>query len=78
MLQQQLSNERLQGQCQMQQHPRGLRRRRERERKVWINISEDLTAEYFPNLGKETDIQVQEESSKQDQPRENHTKIHYD
>ena len=34
-------------------------------------------AENFPNLGKKTDIQVQEiQSPKQDQPKEYHTKTH--
>ena len=42
------------------------------------NILEDIIAEYFPNLGKETDIQVQEsQSPKQDTPtKENHIKTH--
>ena len=35
----------------------GPRRRREKGAE---NISEDITAENFPHLGKETDIQVQE------------------
>ena len=35
-------------------------------------------AKSFPSLGKETDIQVQEaQSSKQDQPKENHIKTRY-
>ena len=35
-------------------------------------------AENFPNLAQETDIQVQEaQSPKQDEPKETHTKTHY-
>ena len=37
---------------------RGLRR--EEKEKVAENVFEEVTAENFPNLGKETDIQVQE------------------
>ena len=42
------------------------------------NLFEEIIAENFPNLGKETDIQVQETlSPKQDQPKEIPTKTHY-
>ena len=35
-------------------------------------------AKNFPNLGKETDTEVQDtQSSKQDEPKEIHTKIRY-
>ena len=52
--------------------------RRERE-KGPENLSEEITAENFPNLMKETDIQVQvTQSPKQDEPKETHTKVHYD
>ena len=45
-------------------HSRGSRRKREKGAK---NIFEDIIAENFSNLGKESDIQVQEsESPKQD------------
>ena len=42
------------------------------------NILEGIIAEYFPNLGKETDIQVQQsQSPKQDKStKENHIKTH--
>ena len=41
------------------------------------NIFEDKIAENFLNLGKTTDIQVQEaQSCKQDEPKESHTKTH--
>ena len=40
-------------------HYRGPRRRRERE-KGTENLFEERTAENFPNLGKETDIEIQE------------------
>ena len=54
----------------------GVPEREEREKGA-ENIFEDILAENFPNLGKETDIQVQEvESPKQDQRKEDHTKIH--
>ena len=39
-------------------HYRGPRRRRERERAE--NLLEGIMAENFPNLGRETDIQIQE------------------
>ena len=55
-------------------HYRGLRRRREKGEE---NIFEEIIAENFPNMGKETDIQVQEsQSPKQNQPKEDHTKTH--
>lgn len=39
------------------------------------NIFKDKIVENFPNLGKTTDIQVQEaQSCKQDEPKESHTK----
>ena len=42
------------------------------------NLFEVIIAENFPNLGKETDIQVQEaESPKQDELKEVHNKTHY-
>ena len=46
------------------------------EREKWVeNIFEDTIAENFPNLKKETDIQVQEvQSPKQGQPKEDHKK----
>ena len=38
---------------------------------------EDVTAKNFPNLGKETDIQVQKaQSAKQDQLKDVHIKTH--
>ena len=40
-------------------HYRGPRKRREREKDI-ENIFEDIIAENFPNLGKETVTQVQE------------------
>ena len=41
------------------------------------NIFEDIIAKNFPNLGKETNIQVQEaQSPKHDQSKEDHTKTH--
>ena len=40
-------------------HYKGPRRRKERER-ARRKLFEEIMAEYFPNLGKETDIQVQE------------------
>ena len=42
------------------------------------NLFEEIMAENFPNLVQETDIQVQEtQSPKQDEPKETHTKTHY-
>ena len=42
------------------------------------NLFEEIMAENFPNLAQETDIQVQEtQSPKQDEPKETHTKTHY-
>jgi len=41
-------------------------------------LKERRESENFPNLGKETDIQIQEtQSSKQDEPKETHTETHY-
>ena len=49
--------------------------RRRREAESVENIFEDITAENFPNPG---NIHVQEaESPKQNQPKEEHTKIYY-
>ena len=40
-------------------------------------IFEDITAENFPNMGKETLAQIQEAHSPiQDEPKEEHAKIH--
>ena len=42
------------------------------------NPSEEIMGENLPNLAKETDLQVQEaQSPKQDEPKETHTKTHY-
>ena len=50
-------------------------RRRERERPE--KIFEEIIAENFPNMGKETVTQVQEAQSLiQDKPKEGNTKIH--
>ena len=41
------------------------------------NIFEDIIAGNFPNVGKETDVQVQEaQHPKQGQPKEDHNKTH--
>ena len=57
-------------------HIVGVSEREERE-KGTENLFEEIIAENFPNLGKETDIQVQEaQSPKQEQPKEDHTKTH--
>lgn len=49
----------------------------ERERGT-ANLLEEIMAENFYNLEKETNIQVQEaQSPKWDEPRETHTKTHY-
>ena len=48
--------------------------RKEREK-----LFEEIMTENFPNPAKETDIQVQDAPSpKQDEPKETHTKTHYD
>ena len=48
--------------------------RRERVKTIF----EDITAKTFPNFRKETYGQVQESQSlKQDQPKQDHTKTHY-
>ena len=39
-------------------------------------IFEAIKAENFPNMGKETVTQVQEECLRQDKPKEEHTKKH--
>ena len=51
-------------------------REREREReKGPENITEVITTENFPNLRKETDVQIHEsQSPKQDQPKEEYTR----
>ena len=42
------------------------------------NLSEDVIAENFPNLGKKTNIQVPEaQSSKQDAPKDIHIQAHF-
>ena len=42
------------------------------------NLSEDIIAENFPNLGKETNIQVPEaQSPKQDTPTDVHIHAHF-
>ena len=42
------------------------------------NLFEEIIAENLLNLGEETDSQVQKaECSKQNQPREDYTKMHY-
>lgn len=51
----------------------------EEDRKIWTgNLFEEIIMENFPNLAKETDVQVQEsESPKQEEPNlEVHTKTH--
>lgn len=41
-------------------------------------LFEKIVTESFPNIGKETDIQIQEaQSSKKDEPKQTHTKTHY-
>ena len=47
------------------------------EEKGAENLPEEITAENYPNLGKQTDIQVQEiQSPKHGGPKEVHTKVH--
>ena len=42
------------------------------------NLFENIMKEYFPNLAKKIDIQVQEaQSPKQVGPKEDHTKTHH-
>lgn len=42
------------------------------------NLYEEIMAEHFPNLAKETDIQVREPGeSKQNKSKELYTKTHY-
>ena len=54
----------------------GPRRRTEREQEP-EKLIEEIVPENFPNLRKETHIQVQEaQSCKQDEPKESHTKTH--
>ena len=57
-------------------HYRSLRIRR--EIRMGKNLSEDIIAENFPNLGKETNIQVPEaQSPKQDTPKDVHIHAHF-
>ena len=57
-------------------HYRGPRRRRERD-KGPEKIFEEIRADNFPNVGKETVNQVQEaQSPRKDKPKEEHTKTH--
>ena len=48
----------------------------EREKKI-ENLFEKIITVNFPNLMKEIDIQVQEQSPKQDESKEAHTKTHH-
>ena len=53
-----------------------LRSQKEKKEKGVENLFEEIIGENFPDLGKETYIQVQEVwSPKQDGPKEVHTKI---
>ena len=50
----------------------------EEREKGMETLFEEIMAENFPNLAKETDIQVQEsQKCKRDEPKETHTKTHY-
>ena len=59
-------------------HIKGVSGEERREKKAKI-LFEEIMAENFPNLGKETNVQIQEaQRSLKSQPGEVHIKIHSD